>query len=284
MTDARNFRVGLFVLGGLVLIVAFALALGGGSLFRTPLVFETYFDESVQGLEVGSPVKFRGVKLGTVSAIGFVGDYYELGSTENELAYGSKVLVRMRMEADEDETAPASERRPGVNLERMIDRGLRLRLTSQGITGTSFVQADYVSPEQHPPMKIVWTPRHLYIPSAPSVFREFSQAAERILARLENADVEKVLNNLNGLIVSLTRTVDGVDGGRLQRDVTGLIDDLRGTNARIQRSIESGKYDFEVALENLRVASENLRDLTDTAKSYPSLMILGNPPPEGAAQ
>jgi phospholipid/cholesterol/gamma-HCH transport system substrate-binding protein/paraquat-inducible protein B len=284
MTDARNFRVGLFVLGGLVLIVAFALALGGGSLFRTPMMFETYFDESVQGLEVGSPVKFRGVKIGTVSGIGFVGDHYELGSTEDELVYGSKVLVRMRLEADEDETAPSSDDRPGVNLEHMIDRGLRLRLTSQGITGTSFVQADYVSPGQHPPMKIIWTPRSLYIPSAPSVFREFSRAAERILTRLEEADVEKVLDNLNGLIVSLTRTVDGMDGERFQRDVTSLIDDLRGTNARIQRSIESGKYDFEVALENLRVASENLRDLTDTAKSYPSLMILGNPPPEGAAQ
>jgi phospholipid/cholesterol/gamma-HCH transport system substrate-binding protein/paraquat-inducible protein B len=284
MTDARNFRVGLFVLIGLVLIVAFALILGGQSLLRQPIEFETYFDESVQGLEVGSPVKLRGVKLGSVSEIGFVGDYYRLASAEDELRYGSKVLVRMKVTPQSDETAVAGQAKPGVSLQRQIDKGLRLRLASQGITGTSFIQADFTSPEEHPPMQIVWTPRLLYIPSAPSAFKQLSSAAERILDRLENAEVEQVLAHLDELIVSLTNTVAGLDGSRLQRDATALIDDLRGTNARIQRTLEGGRYDFEVALENLRVASENLRDLTDTARSYPSLMILGNPPPEGAAR
>ena len=75
--EARYFRVGLFVLVGIAVIVAAVLVLAGGNLFRQPVVAETYFDEAVEGLEVGSPVKLRGVQIGQVSWIGFVDDVYE---------------------------------------------------------------------------------------------------------------------------------------------------------------------------------------------------------------
>ncbi len=67
--------------GGILLAVVGALVIGGGSLFQKPIVVETVFDESVQGLDVGSPVKLRGVKIGTVSYIGLVGDNYVLDDT-----------------------------------------------------------------------------------------------------------------------------------------------------------------------------------------------------------
>jgi hypothetical protein len=63
--EARYFRVGLFMFVGIGLIGSCAVILGGQGLFQTPVPFETYFDESVQGLEKGSPVKFRGVSIGT---------------------------------------------------------------------------------------------------------------------------------------------------------------------------------------------------------------------------
>jgi paraquat-inducible protein B len=68
--------VGLFVLIGIVLIGAGTVILGGQDLFAEPVLMETVFNESVQGLEVGSAVKFRGVQLGSVSEIGFAQDYY----------------------------------------------------------------------------------------------------------------------------------------------------------------------------------------------------------------
>jgi len=80
VNEARYFRVGLFVLGGIVLAVATILIVGGGRLFARPVLMETVFDESVQGLDVGAPVKLRGVKLGSVSWIGFVGDKYVVTS------------------------------------------------------------------------------------------------------------------------------------------------------------------------------------------------------------
>jgi ABC-type transporter Mla subunit MlaD len=252
-SEARYFRVGLFVLVGIVLIGGCTVLLGGQDLFKQTVMFETYFDESVQGLDVGSPVKLRGVKLGEVSRIGMVSTSYPL-TGEDLFKHGQKIHVQMQLTPVDPDRPPNAER-----LRRLIDDGLRLRLTTAGLTGTSYIEADFVSPGTHPPMEIVWTPEHLYVPSAPSTLATIASAAERIAMKLEDAQIDKVIRDLNDLILGLT-----------------------GTNTRIQRTLDSGRYDLEIALENLRVASENLRDLTDTAREYPSLMILGRPPAETA--
>ena len=58
---ANHFKLGLFVLGGAGAVLMALLLLGLGSRFRKPLMVETYLDQSVQGLEIGSKVNFRGV-------------------------------------------------------------------------------------------------------------------------------------------------------------------------------------------------------------------------------
>ncbi|MEJ1971118.1 MAG: MlaD family protein [Lacunisphaera sp.] len=58
--------VGMFVLGALALGVIALLSFGGLSLFSKPQRFMVYFDESVHGLDLGSPVKLRGVRVGRV--------------------------------------------------------------------------------------------------------------------------------------------------------------------------------------------------------------------------
>jgi ABC-type transporter Mla subunit MlaD len=276
--EARYFRVGSFVLGGFALIAVAVVILGGQSLLEEPLVLETYFDESVQGLEIGSPVKARGVRLGRVSEIGMVQDYYALPTVEERLEHGQKILVRMELSIEPRDPEADVETQARENLKLMIEKGFRLRLTSSGLTGTSFIEADYASPKPDPPMEIAWTPKHVYLPSTTSTLKTLSTAAERIFERLEDADIGKVLEDLDHLLVSLTRKVEELDTGEIQREVVGLVDELRGTNARVQRSVDGSKYDFQMALENLRVASENLRDLSETAREYPSLMLLGEPP------
>ena len=65
----RHVRLGLFVVVSLSALVAALLLLGGRKWFQPTFTFETYFDESVAGLELGAPVRFRGVPLGEVSEI-----------------------------------------------------------------------------------------------------------------------------------------------------------------------------------------------------------------------
>ncbi|MFP4162140.1 MAG: MlaD family protein [Ectothiorhodospira sp.] len=76
-TRAGYFRLGLFIVATVSAGVALLLILGVGALFQPKMMMETYFDESVQGLEVGSPVKLRGVTIGEVSEISFTYAHYQ---------------------------------------------------------------------------------------------------------------------------------------------------------------------------------------------------------------
>lgn len=301
--EARYFRVGLFVLVGIALIGSFTVILGGQNLFKEPILLETYFDESVQGLEVGSPLKLRGVQLGTVSQIGFVEEYYPIETTQERLEHGRKVLVLMQV-TDPVETEVSLQQRRR-NLQAMIDGGLRLRLTALGITGTSFVQGDFVSPEKNPVMKIAWTPRNLYIPSMPSTMAEITSAAERIVDRLENLDVEAVVENLDRLLISLRGAIDNLEVGTLQRDISVTLRDVRGLVRNVNGQVEplaSGvedtledaqealsiaaedspvRYDLARTLQELAAAARSIRVLADYLQQHPDALVYGKSEPGG---
>ena len=68
-TKPHYFRIGIFVILALALVVAAVVVFGAGLLAQDKMYFETYFDESITGLSVGSPVEFRGVRIGQVETI-----------------------------------------------------------------------------------------------------------------------------------------------------------------------------------------------------------------------
>jgi paraquat-inducible protein B len=300
--EARYFRVGVFVFLGMLAIVAAVIVLGGRSLLAKPVIFESYFDESVEGLAVGSPVKLRGVEIGRVAQIGFVQDYYHFAEDEERVTAGNKVLVRMEV------VTRRGDGEVGEELERLVAQGLRLQLSRSAITGTSFLQADFFDPTKHVPMLISWQPEVLYIPSTPSTLAALSSAADRLLQRLEELRVEEIVTNLNELLVALTDTVKSLDLPELKEEGSGLLADLRRTSTELRgevqaadlpglvsrvretadraslaldkagRAVDGGRYDLQMTLENLRVTSENLRELTDTLRAQPSLLLRGGPP------
>src|SRR5947207_14417473 len=82
--QANNFKLGLFVIGATVALVLLLLIVGSGRWFQSKTIIETYFNESVQGLDIGSKVKYRGVSVGEVTRIGFTHNKYELDNTMSE--------------------------------------------------------------------------------------------------------------------------------------------------------------------------------------------------------
>ena len=295
--EARYFRVGLFVLIGIILIGAGTVILGGQDLFKEPILLETVFDESVQGLEVGSPVKLRGVQLGTVSEIAFVRDYYPLESAEALLEHGEKIVVLMEVMEPVETGISSEERRE--NVKQLIGRGLRLRLASSGVTGTVFVQGDYLSPERHPLMEIPWTPENLYIPSAPSTMATITSAAERIFERLEDLDLEPVVRDLDALLISLRERADSLDVPALQREITATLREVRGLARNVNGRVEplaTGvegtlddarealsivaedspvRYDLARTLEELAAAARSIRILADYLQQHPEALVSG---------
>ena len=69
-----SFMIGLFVTVGLVIGIAAIIWVGASTYFEKGSLFVTYFDESVQGLQVDSRVKYRGVDIGKVQSIGVAPD------------------------------------------------------------------------------------------------------------------------------------------------------------------------------------------------------------------
>jgi ABC-type transporter Mla subunit MlaD len=310
MSEARYFRVGLFVLVGMFLIGSCAMILGAGSLLQNPVVLETAFTESVQGLAVGSPVKLRGVSIGRVSEIGLAQDFYPLAEGTG---LALTVIVRMKITGrDVDSSEPQEVEAVRRRLNSLMARGLRLKLISQPLTGISYVEADFESMRAEI-LQVPWKPEHIYVPSVPSTIETISTAVERLFQRLEDAKLEELVGNADRLIANLADATEDLDLGELVRDGRALVrelqattvklkaavddeepgslvaeagealDQLSGALTRVERILDGSKYDLEVALENLRVTSGNLREITDTAREYPSLMILGEPPKRSKA-
>lgn len=202
---ANYFKIGVFILSAVTITVIAIVVLGGGQWLKPVVHWETYFDESVQGLAVGSPIKYRGVQMGTVEAIDFVGDVYgpELDTT-NRLRYGRYVRitgsashVTPHLSREEQEAAKAST----------IVAGLRVRLASQGVTGVVYLEADYLDPQQYPALEVPWKPQAAYLPSAPSTVSVLGAALHTIARDLEKADIHTIAGHLDGLVLETTKFV-----------------------------------------------------------------------------
>ena len=305
--EARYFRVGLFVFLGLAAIAATALVLGGRSFFAEKVFFETYFDESVTGLEVGSPVKLRGVDIGRVKEIGLVSEFYEV-PPEQAQRLAQLVVVRIEaLEKDLPRGAISLEERRRT-LQESVNQGFRLQLSQSGITGIAFIESTYVDPARNPPLQVPWQPETPYVPSTRSTIMALTGAAERFAARLDQVEVERVVANFDALLISLRALAEEIDPQGVKQELQAVLGELRGTLAdlrreldaadvaalsadlravlhesdalvaRTRRMLDGGSGDLALTLENLRVATDNLRDLSETLKGQPSLLLRGAPP------
>ncbi|HEY0993538.1 MAG TPA: MCE family protein, partial [Kofleriaceae bacterium] len=119
---ATNFKLGLFALAATVAVALAVLALGLQT-GRTPTTeFHTLFDESVQGLDIGAPVDFRGVRIGNVARI--------------EIASDQRVDITLAVES-------RSSMRLGL---AAVPPRVRARLSNQGLTGVKLVDLDIADP------------------------------------------------------------------------------------------------------------------------------------------
>ncbi len=121
----------------------------------------------------------------------------------------------------------------------MIVSGLRVRLASQGLTGTAYLEVDYLNPEKNPPLVIGWEPKTLYIPSAPSTISRFTASVDKFFDKLEKADVERILVGVNELLKNLNQAVVDAKLGDLGKESVLLLSDLRKTNSELKSILAS---------------------------------------------
>lgn len=203
-------KLGAFIVIGTFMVVALIVILGAGRYFQTTYQVESYFNESVNGLEIGSPVKLRGVRIGRVADINFVANRYENAS----LYEARQVLVVCDIYPDLFRDMSYEDFKRAIKLES--ERGLRVRPTSLGLTGQIFLNLQYLDPETNPPMDIQWEPDKAYIPSVPSTLNLLESAVTSIsntLSSVSQESIESIVDDFRS-IMSTLETMINTEGGK----------------------------------------------------------------------
>jgi paraquat-inducible protein B len=135
-TKVNKTAIGAFVLGAVALAVAAVLVLGAGKFFTTVHTYITYFEGSVKGLNIGSPVMFRGVKVGEVTSISIMFD-----KATNKL----KIPVVFNLEPEKFKGTKEEFQRDPKTIEKAVkELGLRTQLQSMSfVTGQLMVALDF---------------------------------------------------------------------------------------------------------------------------------------------
>ncbi len=240
----NHWKLGAFVVGAVVLGGSVAVLLAAQTMQVATVSNTSYFDESVTGLEVGSPVSFRGVKIGNVSAIDIAPDRRHV-----EVTYllGIAKLHRLGLAGDSR----------GKETKIAVPPDLRVQLGSNGLTGTKYLQIDFFDDAAGPPPLLPFPVADNYIPATPSTMKNLEDAVVRAvdtlpvlaeqlggIANRANALLDDVnqhqlpartaltLNNTNRLVTELERKLAQAQVAELSR---GAVATLQGANAALVR-------------------------------------------------
>ena len=314
-TPTNHWKLGLFVVVGVAGCLATIIFFGGRSLKKETVAYQTYFDESVQGLELGSPVKFRGVSIGSVSDIDLAGDKRHVAVTYE---LGVKVLNSLGL---------AVEWSKGAKTKLVIPLDLRVQLASSGITGVKFIQLDFFDLKANPPLALPFEVAENYIPAAPSMMKNledsvvnavdrFPEVARQlllvltrintILGELEGiqlpaklahtlALIDTVLSQVGGAIVAIEPGVLSKDAQQTLKNlnaavhtINGVVERIGGANGlvvSVQRTSDAlGSMAqnanhvgpaMEDALKDVQGAANSVQRLADSLDLDPDMLIKG---------
>ena len=167
---ASKTMIGGFVVGAVALLLVTVLIFGSGKIFSKKQRVVMFFEESVSGLNVGAPVVFRGVTIGSVVDI-------DLWNYPKDL----KVLIPVYAEFNPEDfkIKNIGAEAKVENITRQIKHGLRAQLKMQSlVTGQMMVYVDYF-PDK--PLRLVKAePRYPEIPTIPSGTEAVMKALEQI--------------------------------------------------------------------------------------------------------
>ncbi len=268
MSSQTNTKlIGGFVVGAMALVILAIIAFGSGKFFSHTERYVCYFDGSVRGLNIGAPVVFRGVKVGSVVDVTLIFDL-------NEVSF--RIPVTIEFEPNRVAEAPPEQKKPTPRsddewLKLFIDNGLRAQLGTQSVlTGQLYVSLD-LHPET--PVKLSgMKSKHPEIPTIPSKFEQIAQKLEslpieEIAAKLHLAmsGIERLVNSpelnesklvLSATLKSLHQLVQHIDS-----QVKPLLSNIQETSTQARKLL--GKVDSQVQplAVDIRDAAKSLREL-----------------------
>jgi len=284
----NHWKLGLFVLTGTILAFSTAAVLGVRSLRPNVGEYVSYLDESVQGLEVGSPIKFRGVTIGRVGKIDVAPDHRHVEVTS---LLDKAALTRLGLDVAEGPIVRGAVKK----LEQAID--LRVQLAAAGLTGVKFLQLDFFTVADHPPPELPFSVPSNYIPATSSTMKDLEDSLVRAMDSLPEitAQVLKILGRIDSMISEvsdskltsqLPATLAGLREtiGRVNKMLAGLDGDKgllqsvqRASNAfgETARTADDLGIQVEDTLRSVQEAAKSIRRLASAIEQDPDMLVKG---------
>ena len=245
-TKAGPAIVGAFVLGAFVLGIVALLAFGGVSFFSKPERFMVFFDESIHGLDLGSPVKLRGVRIGRVVELNV---RFETEKKQSVVA----VVCELNRNIITDTRGTKLDVSSRSELQKLVDQGMRARLEIQALaTGMLFVGLDFVDPAEFPAPTLPMQPRYLVVPAMPSAISEFQANLTEILNDVKKIDFAGISTEFKGLLSDTRKQMNGLN-------LKATVEQWQKTGAQIQSLAASPE--IKDTLVNLNSAVTELRSV-----------------------
>jgi ABC-type transporter Mla subunit MlaD len=247
-TATNHWKLGLFVVLAIGVMIGGLFWLGARRFQHESFAAVAFFDESVQGLDVGSPIKFRGVTLGTVSDITVAPDHRH-------------VQVTCDIHVDAVKRLGIAVGDPGrVGKGPFLPPELRVQLVSAGITGVRFLQVDFFDPVRYQITRLPFDPPPNYIPAAPSTLKSLEDLVLEIMNRLPTLgeQVTATLDEATGALAAVRRLAASVQ--RKDGPFATLLVRLDGTAQRLERAIEEAQ--LGPTTQALREASSGVTGVT----------------------
>jgi phospholipid/cholesterol/gamma-HCH transport system substrate-binding protein len=206
-SQKTKFAVGLFLMVGISLFVLVTVWLGMSHFLQEGQHYVTYFNESVQGLEVDSIVKYRGVPIGRVESI--------------DVAPDAKLIqVTLKIESGQK-----------------LDRDIVAQLKLVGITGSIFVELDRKAegePDQSPPLN--FPSEYQIVASKPSDVKELLQGVDDLLKQLNSLDI-------GGISEKVQLSLDNINEKVSEANIKGISDNLESSLVRIDQVLNDQRLD-----------------------------------------
>lgn len=278
-------------MGALLLGVVALFSFGGVNFFSKPERLIVYFNESIHGLDNGSPVKLRGVRMGRVVAMNVRAIPAEPGSDE------PRSVVAVICELSRDVVADSQGRPVDVSdreeLQRLIDEGLRAQLGVIGYaTGLLYVELDFYDPSLYPARgKEAVESDYLVMPAIPSRSAELLRNLDEIVTDIKRIDFATMAGELQGLLTDTRRQVNTADLAAVSREwaeagrtIRTLVDSpetralvanaasaakrLDSMLAELETTVGPGAEEFALALKDARGSINQFNELAVVMRRF----------------
>lgn len=243
--SANKTLIGAFTAGAIALLVIALAVFGSGMLFNKTARFVLFFEKSITGLSIGSPVVFQGVRVGRVVSIQLDGDM-------TNMHFAVPVYIDLDLENQHFLTDQGNEMEAEAYVEKFIDRGLRANLATQSfITGQLMIELSFVADassltaedkkQYHGFTKIPTVPSSLEsiwhrLTSLPyeQIGDNIVSITERIKSLVGNTDLQNASASLNEILAKLNSLVSTMESTFKE------IDTLASTYTGLAKNMDAG--------------------------------------------